>query len=93
MTLCPSSVIQDDDPVLLVDQNVWLVRREVMLECPMPGDFTEEDVQNNAGPDDKVLELLMKNGVPIISSGLPPGRRGVHEDDLHAVLRVLRVSA
>lgn len=74
VTIRPSSVIRDEDPVLLVDQNVWLVRRELMLECPVPADFSEEDHRNNAAPDDKFLEALLKHGVPIISSGLPTVR-------------------
>lgn len=52
--LRPSSVLQPDDPVLLVDQSVWLSRRQVVLELPIPEDFTEEDHRNNAAPDDKL---------------------------------------
>jgi hypothetical protein len=74
VTLRPSSVVQADDPVLLVDQNVWLVRRELMLACPWPETFTDEDYDTNAAPDDKFLEVLLTNGAPLLSTGRPTVR-------------------
>ncbi|MGW0761014.1 glycosyltransferase family 2 protein [Streptomyces sp. NPDC002814] len=65
-----SSVMQADDPVALVDQSVWLVRREVLLRLPIPETFTEEEHAANTGPDDKLLKTLMDNGVPMVSSRL-----------------------
>jgi glycosyltransferase involved in cell wall biosynthesis len=73
-TLRPSTVVQDDDPVLLVDQSVWLIRREVMLELPIPETFTDEDYAMNAAPDDKLLEVLITHDVPVVSSRLPTVR-------------------
>jgi glycosyl transferase family 2 len=74
VTLRPSSVVRPDDPILLVDQNVWLVRREVMLDCPWPESFTDQDYNTNAAPDDKFLEVLLKRGVPLFSTGQPTVR-------------------
>lgn len=73
-TLRPSSVLTADDPVLLVDQSVWLIRREVLMEFPIPDTFTDEDHRNNCAPDDKLLETLMRNGIPITATGLPTVR-------------------
>jgi glycosyltransferase involved in cell wall biosynthesis len=73
-SLRPSTVLQADDPVLLVDQNVWLIRRELLMELPIPETFTDEDLDMNTGPDDKLLATLMNNNVPIFSTGLPTVR-------------------
>lgn len=73
-TLRPSTVLRPEDPVLLVDQSVWLIRRKVLLDLPIPETFTEEDYRNNAAPDDKLLERLIKNGVRIFSTRQPTVR-------------------
>jgi glycosyltransferase involved in cell wall biosynthesis len=73
-SLRTSTVLQPDDPVLLVDQNVWLIRRELLLDLPIPETFTEADFAVNAAPDDKLLEVLMDNDVRIVSTGLPTVR-------------------
>jgi glycosyltransferase involved in cell wall biosynthesis len=73
-TLRPSSVIRDDDPVRLVDQSVWLIRRELLLRLPIPETFTDEDHAMNAAPDDKLLAVLLDADVPIVSTGQPTVR-------------------
>ncbi|HCU50168.1 MAG TPA: hypothetical protein DGG94_10275, partial [Micromonosporaceae bacterium] len=70
-SLRPSSVIQADDPVLLVDQSVWLIRRDLLLELPIPETFSDEDYAMNAAPDDKLLQVLLDANVPIFSTGQP----------------------
>ncbi|MBB5078753.1 glycosyltransferase family 2 protein [Nonomuraea endophytica] len=67
----PSTVLQADDPVFLVDQSAWLIRRELLLAAPIPEEFTEEDFISNTAPDDKLLQVLMDRGVAIHSTGQP----------------------
>jgi glycosyltransferase involved in cell wall biosynthesis len=67
----PSTVIQATDPVFLVDQSAWLIRRDLLLELPIPETFTEEEIEANTAPDDKLLHVLLMNDVPIFSTGLP----------------------
>jgi glycosyltransferase involved in cell wall biosynthesis len=69
-----STVLGPNDPVFLVDQNLWLIRRNVLLEFPIPEDFSERDFLENTCPDDKMLEILVKNRVPITSSKHPSVR-------------------
>lgn len=69
-----STVIQDEDPVLLVDQSVWLLRRELLLRLPIPETFTDEDHATNTAPDDKLLGTLIRNDIPLFSTGLPTVR-------------------
>jgi hypothetical protein len=69
-----SSVVRPEDPIFLVDQNVWLMRREVLLSNPVPEVFTPEDHATNTAPDDKLFARLLTNGVSIVSTGLPTVR-------------------
>jgi hypothetical protein len=69
-----SSVLQPHDPVLLVDQNVWLLRRDLLLEVPVPETFTPEEHRRNTAPDDKLLAALLRAGVRVVSTGLPTVR-------------------
>ena len=69
-----SSTIRAEDPVSLVDQSVWLVRRELLLRLPIPETFTDEEHEANTAPDDKLLRTLMDDGVRIVSSGQPTVR-------------------
>jgi glycosyltransferase involved in cell wall biosynthesis len=70
----PSTVLQADDPVMTVDQSVWLIRRQLLLRLPIPETFTEADHAANAAPDDKLLGVLVNDGVPIVSTGRPTVR-------------------
>lgn len=69
-----SSVLRAGDPVALVDQSTWLVRRDLLLRLPIPEVFTEAEYQANTAPDDKLLQILRDNDVRIVSSGLPTVR-------------------
>jgi glycosyltransferase involved in cell wall biosynthesis len=73
-TFRPSTVIRDDDPMLLVDQNVWLIRRDLLLRLPIPEVYTEQDYQSNTAPDDKMLGVLLYNDVNIVTNSLPSVR-------------------
>ncbi|MGC9669675.1 glycosyltransferase family 2 protein [Planosporangium sp. 12N6] len=65
----PSTVTGPDDPIMTVDQSVWLLRRELLLRLPIPEQFTDDDHRNNAAPDDKLLGVLVSHDVPIFSTG------------------------
>ncbi len=53
------------EPLLLVDTNVWLLRTELLLEYPIPVDFSYQDWLDNLAEDDKLVERLVGAGVPI----------------------------
>jgi glycosyltransferase involved in cell wall biosynthesis len=63
-----STVMSADDPIFLVDQSLWLLRRELVLTFPFPTDFTPDEIRENTCPDDKFLECLVRNDVHIVSS-------------------------
>lgn len=69
-----STVMADDDPIFLVDQNLWLVSREILQRYPVPEDFTQAEIDANTCPDDKMLEALMRNGVAFESTDRPSVR-------------------
>jgi len=73
-TFANSTVMSDDDPIFLVDQNLWLVRRSLLLEHPIDEMFSEDEIAQNTCPDDKMLENLVRAGVPIHSTGRPTVR-------------------
>lgn len=63
-----STVMSADDPIFLVDQSLWLLRRDLVLTYPFPTDFTPDEIRENTCPDDKFLECLVRAGVHIVSS-------------------------
>jgi glycosyltransferase involved in cell wall biosynthesis len=69
-----STVISDGDPVFLVDQNLWLIERRLLVDCPINEDFSDADIAANTCPDDKMLEALVRNRVRIVSSRRPTVR-------------------
>lgn len=69
-----STVMTAADPTFLVDQNVWLLHRELVLRLPFPETFSEEEIAMNTCPDDKFLEVLVRNRIPIVNSGKPTVR-------------------
>ncbi len=66
-----STMMGADDPIFLVDQNLWLIDRSLVLDNPISEEFTDDDIAANTCPDDKMLEGLVRNGVQIISSRRP----------------------
>jgi len=69
-----STEITPNDPVFLVDQNLWLIDRNILLEHPLPENFTEAEIASNTCPDDKMLEVLVRNGIAIESTRIPTVR-------------------
>lgn len=57
-----------------IDMNVWLVQRQVLIECAMSDRFTEKDWIDNVTEDDKLLEALTNSKTPIATSGVPSVR-------------------
>lgn len=66
-----STALSPQDPVFMVDTSVWLLERSLLLQYPVPEVFSQEDVQECTAPDDKLLEVLLRNNIPIASTGLP----------------------
>ena len=69
-----STIMTIDDPVFLVDQNLWLIRRDVLRTIRVPEDFSDEELAANTCPDDKLLAALVSAGVRIECSGRPTVR-------------------
>ena len=69
-----STIMMGDDPVFLVDQNLWLIERNLLQHLQIPEHFTEEEIAANTCPDDKLLQLMVRNGIRIISTGRPTVR-------------------
>lgn len=69
-----STVMRDDDPLFLVDQNVWLIARELLLQIPVPEQFDSREIAENTCPDDKLLAAFVEAGVAIHATGLPTVR-------------------
>lgn len=64
-----STVMGSIDPVFLVDQNLWLISRALLIDVPVPEVFSATDIAENTCPDDKMLAALTAAGVKIRSSG------------------------
>lgn len=66
-----STIVTATDSIHMVDTSVWLIDRELMRRYPVPDVMTEVDIEEWMCHDDKHLELLLRNGVRIASTGLP----------------------
>ncbi|WP_185909553.1 glycosyltransferase [Streptomyces sp. WAC01280] len=69
-----STIMTSRDAPFLVDQNIWLMRRDLMLAHPIPDIFSERDLDENMGPDDMQLKVLLSQRIPIASTGEPTVR-------------------
>jgi glycosyltransferase involved in cell wall biosynthesis len=69
-----STVMNAADPVFMVDQNVWLIRRELLVTCPIPEDFSTKDIVTNTCADDKMLDALVRSGTKIVATRRPTVR-------------------
>lgn len=69
-----STEMTRDDPVLLVDQNLWLMRKAVLAVDPFPSDWTDDDAHRNTCPDDRFLIGLIAQGVRFESNRAPSVR-------------------
>lgn len=73
-TYTNSTVMGSDDPVFLVDQNLWLIEARLLADVPVPENFTALDLELNTCPDDKLLQALVEHGIEIGRSDLPSVR-------------------
>lgn len=65
-----STVLSAHDPVFMVDTSVWLLDRTLLAAHPIPETYSEQDVDDDTAPDDKLLEVLLAHRIPIVASGL-----------------------
>ena len=53
------------DPVRSVDTSTWLLRRDLLVEMPIPEDYSQADWDSMTTEDDKFLAKLIETGEPI----------------------------
>lgn len=58
----------------IVDTNVWLIKRNVLLKNKIPSGYTKDDWLNIVCEDDKMLEQLILGGVRIHCNHVPSVR-------------------
>jgi glycosyltransferase involved in cell wall biosynthesis len=61
--------VNDRRETIHIDMNVWLLRRKILLECPVSDGFTDKDWIANLTEDDKLLEALINVGIPMATTG------------------------
>lgn len=64
-----SNVVRDSIhnlPYRCVDTSEWLIKREILLNHPIPATFSYEEYLNNKAEDDKILMQLLAVKVPIV---------------------------
>jgi glycosyltransferase involved in cell wall biosynthesis len=66
-----STVMAENDPVMMVDTSCWLVQRDTIIRHTVPESYTASEIADNTAPDDKLLETLLRRGVTIARSGEP----------------------
>ncbi len=54
---------------IVVDTNVWLVKREVWEDCKIDDNFTQEDWENNLAEDDKLMYKMIEKGYKAYNNG------------------------
>ncbi len=64
-------ISQSDSGVNLVDTNVWLIKREILLKNKISQDFTHTDWLNIICEDDKLLFSLLDSKVKICCNNVP----------------------
>jgi glycosyltransferase involved in cell wall biosynthesis len=68
-----SNVVRDNIdnlPYRCVDTSEWLLKREILLNHPIPSDFSYEEWINNKAEDDKLLRQLLAAKVPIVCNNV-----------------------
>lgn len=53
---------------IVIDTNVWLVRREIWEQCKIPDSFTSEDWENNLAEDDKLMMKMIEMGIEVYTN-------------------------
>jgi len=60
-----SNIVKDRANTGWVDAGEWLLRRDLLWEIPFREEYTNEELKNNVGDDDKLLYDLLVAGEPI----------------------------
>ena len=50
---------------IVIDTNVWLVKREIWEHCQIPDFFSTQDWENNLAEDDKLMEEMIRQEVEV----------------------------
>lgn len=64
----PGSNIWHDKFGYTVDTNVWLLRAELFNDKEIQNKYTEEDYEECRPEDEKMMELLIKNNVRVLTN-------------------------
>ena len=56
---------------IIIDTNVWLVKRELLLKFPISDYFSEQDWINNLAEDDKMMLGFYENNVRVLGNNKP----------------------
>lgn len=54
---------------IVVDTNVWLVRRDIWEKCKISDHFSQEDWDKNLAEDDKLMYKMMEMGIEAYNNG------------------------
>lgn len=54
---------------IVIDTNVWLVKRGVWEKCAISDNFSDDDWENNLAEDDKLMMSMLFNNIPVHSNG------------------------
>jgi len=72
-----SNVLQDrvdpkgyPDPIRIVDSSEWLIEHGLLIQYPFPEHYTQEDVIQSIGEDDKLLEIFVEQEIPVSTTKL-----------------------
>lgn len=63
--------LEHPDPVRIVDTSEWLLRRSLLERYPFNDEYTYEDWANITTEDDKLLQQLVRERIPIYSTKKP----------------------
>ncbi len=77
--MVPGDAVMRDGPVSIpdpmnlatVDMNEWLFKTEALKEIKMEFNFSNEDILNKVGEDDKLFSRIRLLNLPVVSTQLP----------------------
>lgn len=53
---------------IVIDTNVWLIKRKIILENKISDDFSSQDWENNLAEDDKLMFGLYANKIRVLGN-------------------------
>lgn len=63
--ICKGSNIRKYQYGIVIDTNVWLVKKEIWELCKISDDFSAADWKNNLAEDDKLMEAMLLKDIPV----------------------------